>query len=46
MTVQVIGNWDRRRVSIGFLNWAHAIDHYVLLIFPTLTTLAHRALCV
>jgi MFS family permease len=25
----------RRRVAIGFLNWAHAIDHYVLLIFPT-----------
>lgn len=25
----------RRRWAIGFLNWAHAIDHYVLLIFPT-----------
>ena len=25
----------RRRTSIGFLNWAHAIDHYVILIFPT-----------
>jgi MFS family permease len=23
------------RVSIGFLNWAHALDHYVMLIFPT-----------
>ncbi len=23
------------RLSIGFLNWAHAIDHYVLLIYPT-----------
>ncbi|MFN3349972.1 MFS transporter [Pseudorhodoplanes sp.] len=23
------------RVSIGFLNWAHAMDHYVLLIYPT-----------
>ncbi|MDT3687170.1 MAG: MFS transporter [Pseudorhodoplanes sp.] len=23
------------RVSIGFLNWAHAVDHYVMLIFPT-----------
>ncbi|MEA2985689.1 MAG: hypothetical protein QOD94_1943 [Alphaproteobacteria bacterium] len=23
------------RRAIGFLNWAHAIDHYVLLIFPT-----------
>lgn len=26
---------DLKRRSIGFLNWAHAIDHYVLLIFPT-----------
>jgi MFS family permease len=24
-----------RRISIGFLNWAHALDHYVMLIFPT-----------
>ncbi len=24
-----------KRVSIGFLNWAHALDHYVMLIFPT-----------
>jgi len=24
-----------RRISIGFLNWAHAIDHYVILIYPT-----------
>lgn len=23
------------RVSIGFINWAHALDHYVMLIFPT-----------
>src|SRR5262245_43740316 len=23
------------RISIGFINWAHAIDHYVMLIFPT-----------
>src|SRR4030088_3727385 len=21
--------------SIGFINWAHALDHYVMLIFPT-----------
>ncbi len=27
-------NASRRR-AIGFLNWAHAVDHYVLLIFPT-----------
>jgi len=24
-----------RRVSIGFINWAHAIDHYVMLILAT-----------
>jgi MFS family permease len=24
-----------RRLSIAFLNWAHAIDHYVILIYPT-----------
>src|SRR2546421_11572514 len=26
---------DQRRLSIGFLNFGHAIDHYVILIFPT-----------
>src|ERR1700704_4503675 len=26
---------QRRRVSIGFINWAHAIDHYVMLILAT-----------
>ncbi|MGE3157494.1 MAG: MFS transporter, partial [Xanthobacteraceae bacterium] len=26
---------DRRRLSIGFINFAHALDHYVMLIFPT-----------
>src|SRR5579862_7788958 len=26
---------DARRLSIGFLNWAHALDHYVMLIYPT-----------
>ncbi len=25
----------QRQRSIGFLNWAHAIDHFVLLIYPT-----------
>ena len=29
-----ISEHDRRR-AIGFLNWAHALDHYVMLIFPT-----------
>src|SRR3954466_2535864 len=24
-----------RLLNIGFLNWAHAIDHFVILIFPT-----------
>jgi MFS family permease len=24
-----------RRLSIGFLNWAHALDHFVMLIYPT-----------
>src|SRR5262249_62360127 len=23
------------KLSIGFINWAHALDHYVMLIFPT-----------
>src|ERR1700741_233435 len=26
--------WSRR-VTIGFNNFAHAVDHYVMLIFPT-----------
>ena len=26
---------QRAKLSIGFINWAHAIDHYVMLIFPT-----------
>src|SRR5205814_9857547 len=26
---------QRRRVSIGFINWAHALDHYVMLILAT-----------
>jgi MFS family permease len=25
----------RRRVAIGFMNWAHALDHFVILIYPT-----------
>src|SRR3954469_7172983 len=25
----------QKRVTIGFLNWAHAIDHFVILIFAT-----------
>ena len=26
---------SRRRLGIGFLNWAHALDHFVILIYPT-----------
>jgi MFS family permease len=26
---------SRRRMAIGFMNWAHAIDHFVILIYPT-----------
>jgi MFS family permease len=26
---------DQRRLSIGFINVAHALDHYVMLVFPT-----------
>jgi MFS family permease len=26
---------SRRRLTIGFLNWAHALDHFVILIYPT-----------
>jgi len=26
---------DINKRSIGFINWAHALDHYVMLIFPT-----------
>ncbi|MGD0027052.1 MAG: MFS transporter, partial [Xanthobacteraceae bacterium] len=25
----------RRGLAIGFLNWAHALDHFVILIYPT-----------
>jgi MFS family permease len=25
---------SRRRLKIGFLNWAHALDHFVILIYP------------
>jgi len=26
---------SRAKLSIGFINWAHALDHYVMLIYPT-----------
>src|SRR5271155_1165932 len=25
----------QRRLALGFLNWAHALDHFVILIYPT-----------
>ena len=34
MTAQTNEDAMKRR-SIGFINWAHALDHYVMLIFPT-----------
>src|SRR3974390_3602565 len=37
MQISIGGQLDEhaRRRSIAFLNWAHAIDHFVLLIYPT-----------
>src|SRR6202162_3462135 len=40
MTAATAGNTlqadeSARRRSIAFLNWAHALDHFVLLIYPT-----------
>ena len=40
MTAATSGNslqadQSARRRSIAFLNWAHALDHFVLLIYPT-----------
>jgi MFS family permease len=26
---------SRKRLAIGFMNWAHALDHFVILIYPT-----------
>src|SRR3954468_16860192 len=36
-TVSSTQNEQQRtaRLSLGFINWAHALDHYVLLIYPT-----------
>ena len=35
MTAAVHDEQAAKKLSIAFLNWAHAIDHFVLLIFPT-----------
>ncbi len=32
---QTLDDHSRRRLTIGFNNFAHAVDHYVMLIFPT-----------
>ena len=32
---QTLDDESRRRLTIGFNNFAHAVDHYVMLIFPT-----------
>src|SRR5262245_19110485 len=34
MTAATVSDEERQR-SIAFLNWAHALDHFVLLIYPT-----------
>lgn len=34
-TVLTASDESQRRLSIGFNNFAHAVDHYVMLIFPT-----------
>jgi predicted MFS family arabinose efflux permease len=34
-TTTAAADAQRRRTSIGFINWAHAIDHYVMLILAT-----------
>jgi MFS family permease len=34
-TVATSPDQAARRISIGFINFAHALDHYVVLIFPT-----------
>jgi len=30
----------QRRLAIGFMNWAHALDHFVILIYPTVVIAA------
>jgi MFS family permease len=35
MTAAAAASAEDRKRSIAFLNWAHALDHFVLLIYPT-----------
>jgi MFS family permease len=34
-TTERAAGHSQRRLAIGFLNWAHALDHFVILIYPT-----------
>ena len=34
-STQTLDDESRRGLTIGFNNFAHAVDHYVMLIFPT-----------
>jgi MFS family permease len=35
MSQPAVTDESAAKLSIGFINWAHALDHYVMLIFPT-----------
>src|SRR5580704_17620875 len=35
LTTERAAALSRRRLAIGFMNWAHALDHFVILIYPT-----------
>src|SRR5579863_9201684 len=35
LTADRTAELSRRRLAIGFMNWAHALDHFVILIYPT-----------
>jgi MFS family permease len=35
MSQPAISDANQTKLAIGFINWAHALDHYVMLIFPT-----------
>ena|SRR5271170_1756352 len=35
VTTEGSADLARRRFAIGFMNWAHALDHFVILIYPT-----------
>ena len=35
MSQPAVTDASEAKLAIGFINWAHALDHYVMLIFPT-----------